>query len=235
VDLESAEEGLPNHLGMGFEYWDAAGVNIPNGSGGFLNGNNSPDAIYAWNGLTVFDNADSGGATDVHAPNYSELLPGMDALGGKLDATLRYKFVNRSSGLLLSVSHASNTAGALLDAEADNGSPAPQQQWRISSNGDGYFQIASLNPGAGGVTNVLDDEGASMANGTAIIQSPSGAGQELEWDVVSAGGGYFLLVNRLNGLVLDMNGGTGALAGCAVEEPQNSEALTQQWQIVPVL
>jgi hypothetical protein len=35
-------------------------------------------------------------------------------------------------------------------------------------------------------------------------------------------------------MVLDMNGGAGAQAGFAVQEPQNSSSLTQQWQIVPV-
>jgi hypothetical protein len=42
----------------------------------------------------------------------------VDALGGKLDPTLTYQFVNRSGG---------QPIGA---------------QWRIASNNDGYFQIA---------------------------------------------------------------------------------------------
>jgi hypothetical protein len=42
------------------------------------------------------------------------------------------------------------------------------------------------------------------------------------------------MVNRVSGLVLDMNGGVGAQAGFAVQEPQNSSSLTQQWQIVLV-
>jgi hypothetical protein len=122
----------------------------------------------------------------------------------------------------------------MLDTEADNGTPTLSQQWRITSNNDGYFQVASLNPGAGGTTNVLDDPGGSTASGSAIVQSPSSGGQEQEWDVVSAGDGYFALVNRVSGLVLDMNGGVGEQAGFAVQEPQNSSSTTQQWQIVPV-
>ncbi len=84
LDIQNVQKGLPNNLGMGIEYWNPVGVNIPNLSGGFINGDNQPDAIYIWNGLTLFDNADSSGTTDVNSPNYSELLPGMDALGGKL-------------------------------------------------------------------------------------------------------------------------------------------------------
>jgi arabinogalactan endo-1,4-beta-galactosidase len=234
IDLESVVDALPNNLGMGIEYWDPAGVNIPNSSGGFINGDNLQDAIYIWNGLTLFDNADASGSTNVNTPNYSTLLPGMDALGGRLDPTLSYKFVNRSSGQILSVFEASTVAGAVLDAEADNRTPTLSQQWRITSNKDGYFQIASLNPGAGSTTNVLDDPGGSTLSGNAIVQSTSGGGQEQEWDIVSAGNGYFTIVNRVSGLVLDMNGGVGAQAGFAVQEPQNSSSTTQQWQIVPV-
>jgi hypothetical protein len=223
LDLQAVQQGLPNHLGMGIAYWDPAGVNIPGGSGGFLNGDNLPNAIYTWNGLTLFDNADSSGSTNTSASTYSVLLPGIDALGGKLDATLSYKFVNAASGLILSVFQASNAPGAALDAEPDNGNPALSQQWRISSNNDGYFRIASLNPGG----NVLDNSGGSVTSGNAMVQSPAGSGQELEWDIVSAGNGRFNLVNRASGLVLDMSG------GYAVQEPKNSSA-TQQWQIVPV-
>jgi arabinogalactan endo-1,4-beta-galactosidase len=234
LDLQGVQKSLPNNLGMGMAYWDPAGVNIPNAGGGFINGDNLQDAIYIWNGLTLFDNADASGSTDVTASNYSMLLPAIDALGGKLDSTLSYKFVNPGSGQILSVFQASTAAGALLDAEADNGNPTLSQQWRITSDNDGYFQIASLNPGAGNTTNVLDDSGGSTLSGNAIVQSPSGSVQELEWNIVSAGNGYFSFVNRASGLVLDMNGGTGAEAGFAVQEPQNNNSATGQWQIVPV-
>jgi hypothetical protein len=75
------QEGLPNHLGMGFEYWDATGVNIVNPNNGLINGDNQPDAIYVWNGLTLFNNADSSGSTNVNDPDYSTPLPALDALG----------------------------------------------------------------------------------------------------------------------------------------------------------
>src|SRR5260221_210543 len=76
IDLEGVQAGLPNNLGMGIEYWDPAGVNIPSLSGGFINGDNQADTIYIWNGLELFNNADSSGTTNVNDPNYSELLPG---------------------------------------------------------------------------------------------------------------------------------------------------------------
>jgi arabinogalactan endo-1,4-beta-galactosidase len=84
TDLQTVQQGLPNNLGMGLEYWDAEGVNIPRLSGGWFNGGtNLPDSIYVWNGLTIFDNADTSGSTNVNAPNYSMPLPALDALGGQ--------------------------------------------------------------------------------------------------------------------------------------------------------
>jgi hypothetical protein len=81
---------------------------------------------------------------------------------------------------------------------------------------------------------VLDDSGGSTLSGNVIIQSSSGGGQELEWNIISAGNGYFIFVNRVSGLVLDLNGGVGVEAGFTVQEPQDNSRATQQWQIVPV-
>jgi hypothetical protein len=122
----------------------------------------------------------------------------------------------------------------MLNAEANSGSPSLSQQWRIASNLDGYFQISSLNPGAGNSTNVLDDSGASTTSGTAIVQSVANSSTEQEWTIVSVGNGYFSLINHLSGLALDTSGGSGALAGFVVQEPQSGSTQTQQWQIVAV-
>jgi arabinogalactan endo-1,4-beta-galactosidase len=69
-DLSGVVTGLPNNLGMGVEYWDPSGVDIHNAAGQLINGDNLPNAIYIWTGLTLFDDADA------------SLLPGADALGG---------------------------------------------------------------------------------------------------------------------------------------------------------
>ena len=85
-DLQAVQQALPNNLGMGIEYWNPAGVNIPRlgGSGGWFNGGtNLPDAVYIWNGMTIFDNADASGNTNVNDPSYSTPLAALDALGGR--------------------------------------------------------------------------------------------------------------------------------------------------------
>jgi len=182
----------------------------------------------------LFNNADSSGTTNVNDPSYSELLPGIDALGGNLDSTLSYKLVNRSSGKILSVYQGSNSPGTLLDAGVDSGSPSLSQQWRITSNLDGYFQVASLTPGAGNTINALEDSGGSTTSGTGIVQSLTNGSTEQEWTILSVGNGYFSLVNRLSGMTADTSGGSGALAGFVVQEAQSGSAQTQQWQIVAV-
>lgn len=214
LDLQGVQEGLPNNLGMGIEYWNPAGVNIPNLSGGFFNGDNQADAIYIWNGVTLFNNADTSGTTNVSDPTYSELLSGIDALGDKLDAAVSYKFVNRSSANILTASAPSNSGYSFLATEADSGRPTLSQQWHITSNHDGYFRISSLNPG-------VDNTSEQILN-------------RQEWSIVSAGNGYFKLVNRHSGLALNARGASGPLSKSVEQKPPSSDAQTQQWRIIPV-
>ncbi|MGO9640283.1 MAG: RICIN domain-containing protein [Candidatus Acidiferrales bacterium] len=226
VDLDSVLRDVPNNLAMGMEYWDPEGVNIPNPSGGFLNGDNQPNAIYAWNGLTIFDNADGGtNNTNVSASNYSALLPAADALGGKFDPSLRYKLINGATGKILESQGGSSASGASLDTATDTGIASLYQQWLISSDGDGYFRITSANS-----TNVLDDSGGAASAGSPIVQASAAGSQEQEWNVVTAGGGYFSIVNRVSGLVLDINSSTGL----AIQQTLGTSTPSQQWQIVPV-
>jgi arabinogalactan endo-1,4-beta-galactosidase len=229
IDLDGVVKSLPSNLGMGIEYWDATGVNVPTASGSYVNGDNKSDAIYVWNGLGLFDDADGSGKTNPAAPNYSALLQGMDALGGKLDPTLTYKLVNRSNGQILAAYQGSNQSGAPINTVADNGNPLVSQAWRITSNGNGFFQIASVQPGPGATTNVLDDSGASNSADNAVLQSVANGSQEQEWDIISAGDGYFNFKDRLSGLVLDLNA-----SGFTVQQTQSGTSQSQQWQIDPV-
>ena len=62
VAVQEIGRGRENNLGMGQAYWHTTGVNIPPVDGGWFNGGaNLPDAIYVWNGLMIFDNADTSG------------------------------------------------------------------------------------------------------------------------------------------------------------------------------
>ena len=239
IDVDEVMKGLPNNLGMGMEYWDPEGVNIPKTSGGFTNGDGLIDAIFTWNGLTLFDNADTTGATTVTASNYAAVLPGVDALGGKLDSTLAYKLVNVGSGQILETDGAMTANGIPLNTSADSVDPSLHQQWKISSNADGYFQIANLNTASGETAEVLDTDGSNSVGGSVVANTVASGTASQEWNVVTAGDGTYAIVNRSSGLVLASSG--AASSSIQQQSPSATTtdwitpaASTQQWQIVPV-
>jgi arabinogalactan endo-1,4-beta-galactosidase len=234
VDVNGVLKGLPNNLGMGMEYWDATGVNVYVSGGGYSNGDGKIDALYTWNGLTIFDNADTQGYSNASLGNYSATLPGLDALGGRLDPALSYKLVNKATGQILETTLASTASAAPLDTTTDTGVISQHQQWIVSSNNDGYFQVANGNNGSG--TNVLDSSG-SLAAGSTVVQNPATSASSQEWNVVTAGGGYFALVNRASGLVLAANSVTSieqTSPGSVVTDWVIAANANQLWQIVPV-
>jgi arabinogalactan endo-1,4-beta-galactosidase len=236
IDLDSVLQGLPNHLGMGLDYWDAEGVDTPSTGGGFTNGDGLPDGTYTWNGLTLFDNADTSGSTQTSAANYSAVLAGVDALGGKIDPTLSYALVNVATGELLGASGTVGASATPLALITGDGGATLGEQWSISSNGDGYLEIANLDVAQGSPAQVLDNSGAT-ASGSAVVLNPaSSSDASQEWNLVTAGSGNYTFVNKASGLVL-------AAAGAQIE--QQSPASTsldwitptgnaQLWQVVPV-
>jgi len=236
IDVNGVMKGLPNNLGMGIEYWDPEGVNIPKATGGFANGDGLTDAIFTWNGLTLFDNADTSGATSVTAQNYAAVLAGADALGGKLDSTLAYKLVNVGSGRILETAGLETANGIALNTGTNSDSAGLQQQWIISSNGAGYFQIANLNTASGEPAEVLDTLGSGSAGSSVVANTAASGTASQEWNVVTTGGGTYAIVNKASSLVL-------AASGASIQE-QSPSATTldwitpvnssQQWQIVPV-
>jgi arabinogalactan endo-1,4-beta-galactosidase len=237
IDLDSVLKGLPNRLGMGMDYWDAEGVNTPASGGGFTNGDGDANATYTWNGLTIFDNADTSGTTETSAANYSAILAGADALGGKIDPTLSYVMVNVSSGELLSTAGQAVNGGTPLGLVAGDGGATLDQQWSITSNGDGYFQIANLGVASGSPAQALDNSG-STASGAAVVLNPASSGDaSQEWNLVTAGSGQYTLVNKASGLVLAASG-----SGAIQQQSPASTSLdwitptgnAQLWQVVPI-
>jgi arabinogalactan endo-1,4-beta-galactosidase len=237
IDLDGVLKGLPNHLGMGMEYWDPEGVNTASSGGGFTNGDGRTDGTYVWNGLTLFDNADTSGTSLSTAPNYSAILGGADALGGKLDPDLAYMLVNAASGQVLTAAGAAGPSGTPLATAASDGGASLSQQWSITSNGDGYLQIANLNVSAGAAAQVLDNSGSGAAGSAVVLNAASSGDASQEWNLVTAGRGNYVIVSKNSGLVLAATA-SGAIqqqsaAGSAADwiVPANN---LQAWQIVPV-
>ena len=226
LDLEGVLHSLPGNLAMGMEYWAPNDVEMPDGGGPystFQKDYTTPNALFAWEGLGLFDSADPNYLTDASAPNYSTALPGLDAVGGKEDATLRYKLVNRASGLLLGASGERVGTGLLSLVSGFDGIVDPHFEWRIAGNGNGAFTIANVHAAAGTGPGMLD----GSSGGTVVDANADGSlGQA--WDVRTAGNGFFYLVNQAGGAVLAANG-----PGIAKEVPLAGATSSAQWAIAP--
>lgn len=237
LDVQAAIESLPGNLAAGMDWWDGTGTNVTSADGSFYANNynaGESDALYAWDGSTLFDDADYGNwVSNFSDPVYNTVLPALSSVGGTLDPSLAYKFVNASNGQLLELP---GSAGSTLDTAADSGVSCNNQQWQISSNNDGYFKIANA-----ATANVLDNGGSNTSGATVTLQTANSTPtSEQEWDVVSAGDGTFTIVNKGNSMVL---GADFSLHANGVIEQQSPKAANidwitpanaaQQWKIVP--
>jgi len=241
LDIESAVKAMPNNLAAGLEWWDATGTIVPLSNGSYANTYQAdfPDQLYTWDGLNLFDDGDGGNyITNTALPTYDSALPALAAVGGKLDATLAYKLVNVGNGRILEVASGSSGPGATLDTGIDSGVTGPQQRWSISSNGDGYFQIANLGS-TGGTSNVLDN-GSSTASGSLVTQQAADSSAGQEWDVVGAGNETFTIVNKASSLVLGVDSSSSVNGSIEQQTASGSNidwvtpmSAAQQWKIVP--
>ena len=197
IDLNKVQKNVPDNLHMGMEWWagEANGV-----TGSALSSLNN----YWWTGgVGIFD-----ALTRAGDPRNNAAMPVMLVMGGKLDPTLAYKFVNAANGRILETADASTAAAAPLGTGVNTGVAGIHQQWQIISQagdaevnsaiypapmdhrGDGYFQIINLNETNG--LNVLDSQNG--ASDSAVVQNPQTYSTEAitgnasqEWDIQSAG------------------------------------------------
>ncbi len=233
LDFEAVLNSLPNHLAMGLEYWAPNDVEMPDGGGPystFQKDYTTLDALFAWEGLGLFDSADPNYLTDSSAPNYSTALPGLDAVGGKLDATLTYKLTNRLLPVLLGGHGKAVGTSVLSLSSALDGAVGTGYQWRIASDNSGEFTLSNIHATGTGTPVVLDGIDPASNNGTPLVSeiaADMSAGQS--WDVMTAGGGYSYIVNKATGLVLSL-----AADGHAVEVPMSAAGFQGQWAITPV-
>ncbi len=119
-----------------------------------------------------------------------------------------YYFIkSKLDGNVIDIQGASTKAGAGLDAYPQKSSGTDNQLWEFVADpaGSGYFFVASKLNG-----NVIDIEDASTNSGAlldAYPQKSSGTDNQL-WEFVAdpAGSGYFFMVSKLNGNVIDIEG-----------------------------
>ena len=237
IDVNDVLKALPNHLGMGFEYWDPGGVNTTSASGAFTNGDNKTNATYIWNGLTLFDNADTSGSAQSSAVNYSAILAAADALGGRLDQTLNYMLINVATGKVLGTAGVSANSATPLAIQSTDGGTTLAQQWSISSSSDGYLNIANLNLTQGAASQALDSGPAGASGSLVVLNNAQSGSASQEWNLLSAGDQNYTLVNKANNLVLASEAGSTEIV---LQSPASSNPdwitpanNSQLWQVVP--
>jgi arabinogalactan endo-1,4-beta-galactosidase len=240
LDVQSVLRDLPNNLAMGLDWWNGTGTNVYTKTGAYANNYNpgETDALFAWGGLTLFDDNDAGtGIDDFSGSNYDTTLPALDAMGGKLDPTLNYKLVNVADGRVLQF-----MPSGLLSTERDEGILPLKQQWRISGNNSGYFQISSAAASPNDTIHALDNQGSYSPGTPVVANSANGAVSSQEWNVMTTGNGNFAIINNLSGLVL-ASAGSDADANATIQQQDPSSvginfavpaSKAQEWQIIPV-
>jgi alpha-L-fucosidase len=87
----------------------------------------------------------------------------------------------------------------------------------------GWAKIANV------TTGLVLDSGGSVASGSVVKQWSYNGDNNLQWQLVDAGGGYYRIVNRTNGMVADSGGNSANGANC-VQSPWNGSN-NQQWRL----
>ncbi|WP_342570767.1 RICIN domain-containing protein [Paenibacillus sp. FSL R5-0749] len=145
--------------------------------------------------------------------------------GTGYEAGAIYKLINRNSGLALDVNGASTTGGATIIQWNDNG--AVNQQWKLESAGNGYYNIRNVGSGL-----LLDVNSSSTQGGAALIQWQDNGGNNQQWLPIDVGG-YVVLANRNSGLTVDINQGSLTAGASTIQWADNGGA-NQQWRLVKV-
>ncbi|OQP57344.1 RICIN domain-containing protein [Niastella populi] len=143
---------------------------------------------------------------------------------GSFNSSAWYRIVCRQSNKALDVNGSSTAnGGAIVQWDYWGGN---NQQWKITSLGNGYYSIINRNS-----NKALDVNGGSTTAGTGIIQWDYSGGNNQQWRIVDMGFGYFEITNRNSGQSLDINGGSTTNGASAIQWPYNG-GRNQQWQIV---
>ena len=89
----------------------------------------------------------------------------------------------------------------------------------------GYYKLVNRNSGK-----VLDVTGASVSDGTKVIQWTDHSGTNQEWQFVPVGEGFVKLVNRNSGKVLDV-AGSSTTQGVQLDQASDAGSSNQQWRV----
>ncbi|MFI7017314.1 RICIN domain-containing protein [Streptomyces sp. NPDC050164] len=129
----------------------------------------------------------------------------------------------RHSGKCADVAGSSTADGAAVQQLSCQG--GDNQQWRLRSVGEGYYQIVAQHSGK-----CLDVSSASTANGAAVIQWTCKGSTNQQWQLQDAGSGNVELVARHSGKCLGVTSASTA-DGARLQQFDCSGGENQQWSL----
>lgn len=129
------------------------------------------------------------------------------------------EIVNASTGQILGVAGGSQTAGAAIDTEPDDGSGA--QRWHVMPMGSGHYDIENmLTHQVLGITNASTSAGAS-----AVQWADNGTNDHL-WSFYQLSDGNYVIESINSGLYLQSDS-----SGAATQEARDDSSRLQEWTV----
>jgi len=122
-------------------------------------------------------------------------------------------------------------SGTAVSTTNPSGLSRLKYAWGVGTGGTdvfypgAYYRFLNINS-----SEALDVNGASTANGAAIIQWPQNGGNNQQWVISDNGSGYYKITNRNSGEALDVNGAATTVGAGIIQWPWNG-GNNQQWQL----
>ena len=160
-----------------------------------------------------------------------------DSLRPKETTTLEgtYQIIARHSNKALDVSGKSAADGANVQQWSYVG--GSNQQWQIASAGNGYYTLKAKHSGKALAVDLNPNTNGGKENptdkGTNIFHLGTNDDDNRLWKIESVGEGYYKLVNKYSGKVLDVSGVSKA-NGANVHQWEYGGSPNQQWKLVLV-
>lgn len=146
------------------------------------------------------------------------------AAGTITGATNKFVYLNKSSGLALSIENASTADNAKVVQSAPGS--GKEQQWSLNYDSNGYFNVTNSNS-----SRVLDVTSSSTADGASIIQYTSNDGDNQKWRIVDKGAGYYQLLNKHSSKVAEVPSSSTADGATLDQKTASAGAANQLWQM----
>lgn len=143
----------------------------------------------------------------------------LGTVSGTVDA---FEFINKKSGMLLSVEGPANQNSADLIQNPEG--TATSAVWRLNYDAAGYFRLT--NDDGGKVIDVPDE---STASGVDLGLWDDNGGDHQAWRLIDQGQGLYRVQNKKSGLYLGVAGGSTEAA--ASVQQQSSGGDEQLWEI----